>query len=42
MPDTLKVLSARAVKSAVAVLAQRYCATTGNVVMCDFAPVRRS
>ena len=39
MPDTLKVLSARAVKSAVSALAQRYSATTGNVVMCDFAPV---
>jgi molybdate transport system substrate-binding protein len=39
MPDTLKILSARAVKSAVAALAQKYSAETGNVVVCDFAPV---
>ena len=39
MSETLNVLSARAVKSAVAALAQRYSAATGIEVECDFAPV---
>lgn len=39
MSETLKVLSARAVKSAVAALAQRYAAAAGVRVECDFAPV---
>jgi molybdate transport system substrate-binding protein len=39
MSDTLIVLSARAVKSAVAALAQKYSAATGVRVECDFAPV---
>jgi molybdate transport system substrate-binding protein len=39
MPETLKVLSARAVKSAIAALAQRYSARTGHIVEFDFAPV---
>ena len=39
MPETLKVLSARAVKSAVVALTQRYSAKTGHIVEFDFAPV---